>query len=336
MDGALIFCRDSILRFRSSYDDLTTVPLLSIQECLEGDDPLFLLKFFRHRVIIEQDTTLSAIFLALEPWAKILSIYLNVDVKAYIAEIRKPSDVAAIFDWIGIQKVTSIYRAYQHPELEDGDDLSSYISRERIPTQYFDIEAVCNANGYIKGDKEPYSISGNIHAIKNVPVVVNGRQVLASYGLEKNTLLNHEYTGVAVNNKLAYIQGDISFSFYEVMEALFNDGLFYSSPITANHSLELMKEIIEMLGNGKTEQPDDAGHADELGEPDLADIEQMKVEIAAGAFEPMINHLEAEQDYWQHVKSLCDSDSELPIRIGQVVEAKLPEYPFSTYPFSDK
>jgi hypothetical protein len=336
MDGALIFCRDSILRFRSSYDDSTTVPLLSIQECLEGDEPLFLLKYFHHRVIIEHETTLSAIFLALEPWAKILSTFLNVDVGAYIAEIRKPSEVEAAFDWIGIQKVTSIYRAYQHSELLDGDDLESYFNRERTPTEYFDIETICTANGYIKGDQEYYNISRNIHEVKNVPVVVSDRQVLASYGSEKNTLLNHNHIGVSANDKLSYIQGETAFSFYEVMEALFNDGLFYPSPKTANHSLEAMKEIIGVLETGKHEQPDSAGYTDACDQPDMDDIEKMKVEIAAGVFKPMIEHLEAEQDHWQYVKAICDSDSELPIRIGQIVEAKLPEYRFSTFILNSK
>ncbi|WP_213991494.1 hypothetical protein [Sodalis sp. dw_96] len=335
MDGALIFCKDSILRFRSDYDDLTAVPLLSIQECLEEENSLFLLQYFRHHVIIEEDTTLSDMFLAIEPWANVLAAYLDIDVMAYIDEIRKPSQAEAVFDWIGIQKVTSVHRAYQHHNIQEGEDLSSYFNRERIPTKRFDIEAACTANGYKKGDKEHYSISGDIHTVKNVPVVISDRQVLVSYGQDKNNLLNHKHTGVVVNNKTTYIQGEISFSLNEVMEALFNDGLFYFSPQTASHDMEMIKEMAEMIEKNEDENKETILNP-RFDEGQKADADnKIKVEIAEGAFDPMIDHMESEQAYWQYVKSLCDSNSELPIRIGQIDEAKSPEYRFSNFIMDD-
>ncbi len=329
----LIFCKDSILRFRSDYDDLTAVPLLSIQECLEQENPLFFLQYFRHHVIIEEDTTLSDMFLAIEPWANVLAAYLDIDVMAYIDEIRKPSQAEAAFDWIGIQKVTSVHRAYQHHEIQEGEDLTSYFNRERIPTKYFDIEAACTANGYKKGDKEHYSISGDIHTVKNVPVVISDRQVLVSYGQDKNNLLNHKHAGVVVNNKTTYIQGEIAFSLYEVMEAVFNDGLFYFSPQTASHDMEMIKEMAEMIEKSEDEKKEAILDTGTAGDDDTAG--KIKVEIAEGAFDPMIDHMESEQAYWQYVKSLCDSDSELPIRIGQIKEAKSPEYRFSNFIMDD-
>ena len=335
MDGALIFCKDSILRFRSDYDGLTAVPLLSIQECLEEEHALFLLQYFRHHVIIEEDTTLSDMFLAIEPWSNVLAAYLDIDVTAYIDEIRKPSQAEAAFDWIGIQKVTSVNRAYQHHDLQDGEDLTSYFNRKRIPTKHFDIDAACTANGYKKGDKEHYSLSGDIHTIKNVPVVICDRHVLVSYGHQKNNLLNHKHVGVVVNNKTTYIQGGISFSLYEVMEALFNDGLFYFSPQTASHDMEMIKEMAEMIEKTEDEKK---GIIFNLGTGAVVDMDaanEIKVEIAEGAFDPMIDHMESEQAYWQYIKSLCDSGSELPIRIGQIDEAKLPEYRFSNFNMDD-
>lgn len=335
MDGALIFCKDAILRFRSDYDDLTAIPLLSVQACLKGDDPLFLLKYFRHPVIIEEDTTLSHILLAIEPWAALLGIYLDIDVMAYIDEIRKPSQAESVFDWIGIQKVTSIHRAYQHQDIKPGEDFTSYFNRERIPTRRFDIEADYTANGYRRNDKEHYSISGDIHTIKNVPVVVSDRQVMASYGYEKNNLFNRKYSGVAVNNKISYIQGDINLSFYEIMEALFNDGLFYFSPQAANDNLAMIKKMAAMLDN------DEISHhkSMELNNSDNTDVssndKKYSINITEGALDPMVDHIEAEKNYWIYIKSLCDSDSELPIRIGHITVAALPEYRFSNFTMED-
>ncbi|TCL06637.1 hypothetical protein [Sodalis ligni] len=335
MDGVLIFCKDSILRFRSDYDDLTAVPLLSIQDCLEEENALFLLQYFRHRVIIEEGTTLSDMFLAIEPWAGVLAAYLDIDVRAYIDEIRKPSQVEAIFDWIGIQKVTSVHRAYQHPDIHDGEDLTSYFNRERIPTKHFDIEAACTANGYKNGDKEHYSISGDIHTIKNVPVVISDRQILVSYGQDKNNLLNHRHAGVVVNNKTTYIQGGIAFSLNEVMEALFNDGLFYFSPQIASHDMAKIKEMAEIIEKNEDESREAALYSGIDEEEKLEAVNKIKVEIAEGAFDPMIDHMESEQAYWQYVKSLCDSNSELPIRIGQIDEAKSPEHRFYNFIMDD-
>ncbi|NDL61184.1 hypothetical protein [Acerihabitans arboris] len=335
MDGALIFCKDAILRFRSDYDDLTAIPLLSVQACLENEDPLFLLKYFRHPVIIEEGTTLSHIFLAIKPWAKILGIYLDIDVMSYIDEIRKPSQAESVFDWIGIQKVTSIHRAYQHQDIKPGEDFTSYFNRERIPTKHFDIEADYTANGYKNKDKEHYSISGDIHTIKNVPVVVSDRQVVASYGYEKSNLMNRKYTGVTVNNKISYIQGRINFSFYEVMEAIFNDGLFYFSPQAANANLAMIKKMAEMLdqdeaGNQEAPMQEISGKID-----DNPVDKSIAIDITEGAMDPMIEHIEAEKIYWRYIKSLCDSLSELPIRIGHIEEAMLPEYRFSNFIMED-
>lgn len=35
MEGQLIFCSDSILRFRSDYDETTALPLLLIQKTIQ-------------------------------------------------------------------------------------------------------------------------------------------------------------------------------------------------------------------------------------------------------------------------------------------------------------
>lgn len=328
MDGTLIFCKDGILRFRSNYDEITAVPLLAVQKSLNEDDHLFLLQYFRHHVVIEEGTTLSHLFLAIEPWAKILGIYLDMDVVSYIDEIRKPSQAESLFDWIGIQKITSIHRAYQHHELKLGENFTRYFNRKRIPTRRFDIEVACTANGYKNNDKEPYSISGDIHTIKNVPIMVSDRQILASYGYEKDNLINSHHIGVSVSNKISYIQGAVEFSLYEVLEAIFKDGLFYASPQVASYNLEMIKQLAEKIDEN------DSG-IQELGVVErseytdkMSDDTKITIEIAEGAFDPMIEHMQAEQDYWIYIKSLCNSNSELPIRIGHVVEAKMPEYRF--------
>ncbi|MEA9392743.1 hypothetical protein SJI19_19765 [Acerihabitans sp. TG2] len=335
MDGTLIFCKDGILRFRSHYDDVTAIPLLAIQDSLQEDDHSFLLQYFRHNVVIEDGTTLSHVFLAIEPWAKTLGIYLDMDVMAYIDEIRKPSQAEPLFDWIGIQKVTSIHHAYQHQEMRPGESFTAHFNRERIPTRRFDIEVACTANGYKHGDKESYSISGDIHTIKNVPIIFSDRQVLASYGFEKNNLVDAHYPGVFVNNKIRYIQGTVVFLLYEIVDAIFKDGLFYISPQVATYNLEIIKKITEKLESEDVDNQRMMDEQDSESRQKNQDDKKITMEMAEGAFDPMIEHMQAELKNWLYIKSLCDSNSELPIRIGNVIEAKVPDYRFLNFIIDD-
>src|SRR5690606_9734947 len=96
LDGTLIFCSDSVLRFRSVSDDKTAYPLPLVQQAMnrEDDDPFFLLGCFDLRVSVESGTTLANILIALEPWKALLGAYLKRDVEAYIDEVRKPVAVA--------------------------------------------------------------------------------------------------------------------------------------------------------------------------------------------------------------------------------------------------
>ncbi len=153
MEGKLIFCSDAILRFQSDYDETSAVPLLSIQNTIANTDPFFLLRFFHHTVLIEEGTSLASIFLAIELWKALLAAYLDRDVGAYIDEVRKPSGPTTWdIEWIGIDRRSSVYRAYKRQDMEEGEDFSTYFNRERFPTDEFDIESSCDASGFIKGD----------------------------------------------------------------------------------------------------------------------------------------------------------------------------------------
>ncbi|MGC0732536.1 hypothetical protein ACPL22_03060, partial [Escherichia coli] len=166
MEGQLIFCSDAILRFQSNYDETAAVPLLSIQNVIADTDPFFLLRFFHHTVLIEEGTTLASIFLAIEPWKALLAAYLDRDVGAYIDEVRKPSGPTTWdIEWIGIDRRSMVYRAYKRQEMQDDEDVSDYFNRERVLTDEFEIESGCEASGFIKGDKERWSISDPTHVI---------------------------------------------------------------------------------------------------------------------------------------------------------------------------
>lgn len=317
MEGQLIFCSDSILRFRSDFDETTAVPLLSIQKTISDTDPFFLLRFFRHTVVIEQGTTLTNIFFAIEPWKELLTAYLDRDVGAYIGEVGKPSKLTTWdLEWIGIDRRSSVYRAYQREDMGDGEDFTTWLSRERSPTDEFDIESSCDASGFIKGDKECWSLSENVHEIKNLPVILYNKQTLMT--LQKEELLRESVSGVHSTDRSRFVCGDTSFSFYEVMEAIFISGLFFHTPSAATNCFEGLKNSLDGLENETSKET----------ESDLTDSDEekpLKVEVAEGAFDSLITHMESETGNWQLIKERCQKESSPPVRIGVITPAKPPE-----------
>ena len=317
MEGNLIFCSDAILRFQSAYDETTAVPLLSIQNAIASTDPFFLLRFFRHDVLIEEGTTLASIFLAIEPWKALLTAYLNSNVGAYIDEVRKPSGPATWeIEWIGIDRHSSVYRAYQHEEMGEEEDLTSYFNRERIPTDEFDIETRCDASGFAKGDKERWSISGDIHEIKNLPVILYNKQVMVTSS--KESLLNKKVSGVKSAGHSRFVYGDTSFSFSEVMEAIFISGLFFYAPEDAASSLTTLKASLEELKDELTEEP-------AVVTDDNESDKEPAIVIAEGAFDSVTTQMESETEEWRAIKNLCQREGTLPVRIGRIQIAEPPE-----------
>ncbi|END7170854.1 hypothetical protein ABNK97_000568 [Salmonella enterica subsp. enterica] len=317
MEGKLIFCSDAILRFQSDYDETAAVPLLSIQNAIANTDPFFLLRFFHHTVLIEEGTTLASIFLAIEPWKALLTAYLDRDVGAYIDEVRKPSGPTTWdIEWIGIDRRSMVYRAYKRQEMQDGEDFSDYLNRERVLTDEFEIESGCEASGFIKGDKERRSISGDVHEIKNLPVILYSKQSLMTSS--KDGLLKKNVSGVKSSKHSCFVYGDTSFSFSEVMEAIFISGLFFYAPRDAASSLDELKASLAELEEERAENP----NAESTGNDTE---EEPTIVVAEGAFDSATAHMETEAEEWQSIKKLCQREGELPIRIGGIKIAELPE-----------
>ncbi|EAX0439195.1 hypothetical protein VZ03_19955, partial [Salmonella enterica] len=283
MEGQLIFCSDSILRFQSDYDETAAVPLLSIQNVIADTDPFFLLRFFHHTVLIEEGTTLASIFLAIEPWKALLAAYLDRDVGAYIDEVRKPSGPTTWdIEWIGIDRRSMVYRAYKRQEMQDGEDFSDYLNRERVLTDEFEIESGCEASGFIKGDKERWSISGDVHEIKNLPVILYSKQTLMTS--PKDGLLKKNISGVKSSKHSCFIYGDTSFSFSEVMEAIFISGLFFYAPKDAASSLDELKASLAELEEERAENPNAESTGNETDE-------EPTIVVAEGAFDSLAAHM---------------------------------------------
>ncbi len=332
MDGTLIFCSDSVLRFRSDFDEMTAYPMTMLQEVIENGekDPYFLLRYFHHNVAIEEGTTLANIFFAIEPWKDLLTAYLGRNVGAYIDETRKPSSISSWdIEWIGIYRSTSVHRAYEHTPMKDVEDLMAYFNRKRIPTKEFNIEHGCDASGFVNGQNERYSISGDIHEVKNIPVVLIGKQTLAAHLGKNKSLFKKSILGVESEEYANFIVGETSFCFSEMMKAIFVSGLFFDTPQYAKQTHEEVKEISkalhESLERDGKDVIEEAAEIEKQGKADGDEDKPMKVVVADGAFDSVINHMDYESEYWKLLKKKTKGVDGAPIRIGEIAEATPPE-----------
>lgn len=271
MEGELLFCSDSVLRFRSTVDEKTAYPMVDIQKAISAeDDPYFLLRYFNHEVIIESGTTLSNVFFAIEPWEKLLSAYLDRDVVAYIAEIRKPHEVSnddyETLEWIGITREAYIRRAYLYEALDKDTDIMEMFSRPRKPTDLFDVETYYSASGYLKGNNQKYSISHGLHGIKNLPVVLYKKATVSAYNGSAEELFNKDIRGVETIEDVSTISSETSFTLRELLEAIFISGLFFYAPDRSDDMLEALKEATATLAETlkeKASNPDQETVVDE-------------------------------------------------------------------------
>lgn len=219
-------------------------------------------------------------------------------------------------EWIGIDRRSMVYRAYKRQDMQDGEDFSDYLNRERVLTDEFEIESGCEASGFIKGDKERWSISGDVHEIKNLPVILYSKQTLMTSS--KDGLLKKNVSGVKSSKHSCFVYGDTSFSFSEVMEAIFISGLFFYAPRDAASSLDELKASLAGLEEELTEVSKTELVANETDkEPTIV--------VAEGAFDSATVHMETEAEEWQSIKKLCQREGELPIRIGGIKIAEPPE-----------
>mgnify|MGYP001091484977 CR=1 FL=1 len=131
----------------------------------------------------------------------------------------------------------------------------------------------------------------------------------------KDGLLKKNVSGVKSSKHSCFVYGDTSFSFSEVMEAIFISGLFFYAPRDAASSLDELKASVAELEEELAEVSKTELVANETDkEPTIV--------VAEGAFDSVAAHMESEAEEWQSIKKLCQREGELPIRIGSIKMAE--------------
>lgn len=328
MDGRIIFSKDAILRFQSTYDDKTAIPLTTMQKHYNKTDYEFIISKLRYNVIIEEGTTFGSLILALEPWANVFSELVGSDVSAYIAQIKKPSVAENSFDWICIQQLIKMNRELDFGQPEEGQDIIDWFNSPKEPKllNTFDIIHDFDICGYCKGDTSNYSITGNISDMKNVPVIFSEKTYLAYFKTSRFNdipLINKEAIGITHSDNMYFAKSSESFiTLFEILDVIFNKGLFYYSPTDAefNNSIVMdrLNEVKEMIEEEKNDNQD----SDEESEDNT---NTKRVYVDDESLSSVAIHINKEKEEWHSILKEQPSESKFTIRIGGITPAVTPE-----------
>ena len=338
MDGHVIFCADGVLRFRSDYDSKRLLPLVAIQEVLEYSPSKTFLQTLRRKATIEKGSTLGSFLMCIAPWASEAQDFTDRNVQAYITELRKPSGEVNAFDRIEIRHRTYVRRTMVHDPIPEGVDIFDWLNRDREIkwSNNWDVESDYDICGYTNGDPSNYSVSTNIHSIKNVPLVFNKNSVLVE-GQPKmiphTPLFNPSAEGaweIGDHNLLAVNSStEETASFLDLLNTVISHGLWYNTPqgCIAHHDLLMsMKEQVDEMIAGETEDAPALALVDDNYEAPVDDeAVTKKVVVVPGAFDGMIEHSRSEGEEWELMVEAVSLTTQHVVRIGEVEEDTAPD-----------
>lgn len=330
--GEIVFCNDSVLRIKSEKSGKSIYyPLQDIQTYLKEDD-LCILHFMKQPATIEEGTTLANIILSLEPWNKIISYYIGRDLDAYCAACKKLGSTDQEFSFLEISRYYSTGRVFKYAPLNDFDNLNDYFnSNHRTPTDLFHAEECISMCGFNEGDNNNYSMSDCAFSkLRNTPVILVSRQT-NSFCLidDKVKIFNNKIKGIHQDKKgSALYYSKAEFTLNDIIEAVFEYGLFYEEPMTEESStafydmlqssLEEAKELIEA-----EKKPSLKLVSEDLSKADSDKDDNIKVVVSPGAFDSIIEDRIEKDDIWNDIyKSLLSSSSiklgELPVSVKEI------------------
>lgn len=329
MDGTVIFCADGKLRFKSEVDEVYSIQMTLIQKELGLESYPFFVRNLRQPAMIERGSTIATFLKCVEPWVDVVSDITDRDVGSYLAEIRKPSDLFPVFDRCEISRKISISREMVHDPLPEGEDFLQWISRPRGPIQWsneFEGERVLDCCGYIDGDASNYSMSTNIHKLKNVPLVLNRRSHILIYDRSENPIVVADAAGVQQlpeRSNLYHLTGksDEVFTVQDLLEAVIEVGLWFHTPAGAIGLSEMLAEANEAIQSDEDNVTDTKPVLHLVSDDvDIEETDPPKVVVAPGAFDGIASHYDMERAKWDALKDAIFSGTREPIRISPIVE----------------
>lgn len=348
MDFDIYFCKDGVLRAKYS-DKSPMIPLEFIQKKLNQKDLSFWSRWWESNVYFEDGLTVANFLICLEPWADFWGDITLKNVASYIKEVRKPYDISkekeTPLSWIGISYYTELDTSVEYKKENDDlldRDINAWLNspKESKLTGEWDIHSSYRVSGYKEGEEEQYSIDYTpMNELANVPIILNDQHLvyISDWRLKKHfegkehpIFVNNPF-GVTViernNNKMNFLIGKKYHKMRDVVEGFF--WWMYSEPSRRDDFSESLKDSLEeikMIENESSENEND----NEI-EVDSSGEKKLKVNVAPGAFDSLIESHQKEKDFWDDMLSAASKDNSVILKIGSYKVANPPEYRYFGY-----
>lgn len=343
MDGTVVFSKDGVLRFKHCMNGSPSVPAILICDALGEDPQRFFIQQLRKPVLLESGSTVGSFLLCLQPFAQTVSDLCDRDVQSYIDEIRKPSAETPAFDRCEMRRKVHFGRQMYHEPMPEGVDFVEWLNRPRGEPVYLDTYSIStdfDICGYNNGDASNYSMSTNIHQLKNVPLVINRTAALLANKRDSNgaPLFNETAPGVTEHKwgsddrpnttsvLMAKGESDEDVTVHEFIKTVIEIGLWFHTPQGAIREREMLAEMVKHLPDVTQldESEPETVTEDETNSTPV-DAERLTVQVAEGAFSGISSHYEREQEEWKDVMAKINQTPSMPIRIGAVTEDEAPD-----------
>jgi hypothetical protein len=265
MYGTVIFCSDGVLRLRSPNGDARLVPLVLLQRSQKISDERFILKMLRNHCEIEQGTTMGAFLLSIEHWQDVLKDLLDIDVAAYIEEVRMPALPNNQFDYLEIRHCSRIKRDYKVIEPDDSADIVSsnpFHGLKYEALDSFSIESKLDICGRSNDEALNYSLSYvPMSSLRAVPIVLNRKPAVleTKKNREGRPNLFNDIPGVGQTEQYLFpiCTNTLTFTLLDILETVCCEGLFDYSPTLRDEGAEILKSsLAEIKDLAKLEVPD--------------------------------------------------------------------------------
>lgn len=338
----LYFCNDGVLRVKTGNKPMLPLEFIyNIYKERKEDTYSFMTYWMKRNTYFEEGLTVGKFVIALEPWAEFFKLITNVNVPAYIDEVKKPylvkqnEDIETL-DYLMIYFSTTIQDEIEFKKDNEEFDIEKFLNskKEARLNGEFSINSDFTCSGYKKGIVEEFSVSHTpLRKLVNTPIFLSEKQFVffENYyrkkilGKEKTLLRSSDYGVIEGQFEKHALQGSIYYKLEDVIAAFF-DWMDYepASRDAFNEELKILSQMAqEQFELEKNETPTiDEENEEETISGDAKDTDETrKISIMPGAFQPIIDKAKEEINIYETYLEIAKKDNSAIIRIGEIKTA---------------
>lgn len=318
------------------------IPIKFIQEqgSFKNNDFRFWTGWWNNECSFEKGTTIGSFFLCLEPWSTFWSDYVNVDLPAYISEIKTPTDISDID--ISIDYAELSFHNEIEPKVEYHPDNNKLFQEDfeawiNSPKKYrlsgeWELSSHYKLIGFKNDEEGRYGIEDSpLNKISNLPLFLKEKQYICfskwQYNkiikpLENNLFSNNSFGIKQYRDDIDYLIADKFHHLKDVIDGFFS--FFHTTPSTRNRFTEEVKEALleaEQLNKQNIVPSDNVvplfpSQKNENQEMNIVSVNQKHIESI----------VDIDKEFWENLLALAKNNNNVVIKMGKIENATPEEF----------